>query len=143
MAELKTKQTEDDVNQFLNSVSDEGRRKDCHIIVEMIEKITGEKPKMWGPGIVGFGKYHYKYASGREGDSMLIGFSPRKQNLTLYLMAGYVSSEFPEYDELLKDLGKFKMGKGCLYINKLDDIDVDRLKELIRISAEFLKKKYS
>jgi hypothetical protein len=100
----------------------------------MMEKLTGSKPKMWGESIVGFGDYRYKYASGREGDWFLAGFSPRKQNLTIYIM-GYL--EF--YTELLEGLGKFKHGKGCLYIKKLDDIDLNVLESLITTSIERLK----
>jgi hypothetical protein len=142
MAELKTKQTDEDVNGFLDSVADEKKRKDCQTISELMSEITGESAKMWGPGIVGFGKYHYKYASRQEGDWMLTGFSPRKQNISLYLMAGYVMLENPEFENILKDLGKHKLGKGCLYINKLEDININRLKELIVISVEFLREKY-
>jgi hypothetical protein len=142
MAELKTKQTEEDVSRFLDSISDESKRRDCYVITEMMTQITGKKPKMWGTSIIGFGSYHYKYASGHEGDAAVVCFSPRKQNISLYLMAGYVSSEYPGYENLLKNLGKFKMGKGCLYINKLEDVNIEQLKELIGISFEFLKKKY-
>jgi hypothetical protein len=97
----------------------------------MMHEVTGEEPKMWGPSIVGFGSYHYKYESGREGDTIVAGFSPRKQNLTLYLMGG-----LDEYGELLGRLGKHKTGKGCLYINKLQDVDLNTLRELIRQSVE-------
>jgi hypothetical protein len=142
MAELKTKQSDEDVNGFLDTVADEKKRKDCQIISELMREITGESAKMWGTSIVGFGKYHYKYASGQEGDWMLTGFSPRKQNISLYLMAGYVMLENPEFENILKDLGKYKLGKGCLYINKLEDIKINRLKELIVISVEFLRGKY-
>ncbi|MEJ2757339.1 MAG: DUF1801 domain-containing protein [Anaerolineales bacterium] len=98
---------------------------------------TGETPQMWGDSIIGFGSYHYTYASGREGDWMLTGFSPRKQNLTLYIMDG-----FEEYEDLLKDLGKFKTGKSCLYINKLADVDTNVLKKLVKASVTHMKKAY-
>jgi hypothetical protein len=130
MAELKTKPTDQSVDDFLKGVSDERRRQDCYAILEFMKKATGAEPKMWGGSIVGFGAYHYKYASGREGDWFLTGFSPRKQNLTLYIMAG-----FGEYDELLAKLGKHKTGKACLYINKLADVDVSVLQELIAKSV--------
>jgi hypothetical protein len=102
-----------------------------------MKDVTGEEPKMWGQGIVGFGTYHYVYASGREGDWPLAGFSPRKRNLTLYIMAG-----FKRYDDLMSKLGKYKTGKSCLYINKLDDIDLDVLRELVHHSIEYMKQKY-
>ena len=131
MAELKTKQTKASVEKFLNSVKDEKKREDSFKILELMKKITKEEPKMWGPSIIGFGNYHYKYASGREGDWFLTGFSPRKQNLTLYIM-----SYLKKHKDLLKKLGKHKTGKGCLYINKLDDVDMNVLKELITASVK-------
>ena len=136
MAELKTKPTAKSVPDFLNSIEDPGRKKDCLAITELMQELSGSEPKMWGDSIVGFGDYHYKYASGREGDWFQVGFSPRKQNLTLYMM-GYL--EF--YEDILKDLGKFKHGKGCLYIKKLDDIDLDVLKALITTTIESLKER--
>jgi hypothetical protein len=142
MAELKTKQTEADVNSFLDSVTDEKKRSDSYAIMEMMSEITGSKPKLWGDSIIGFGNYRYKYASGREGDWFLTGFAPRKQNISLYLMAGYIGPENQDYERLLQELGKFKMGKGCVYINKLEDVDKDRLKELIRMSVNYLKDRY-
>ena len=131
MAELKTKQTKASVEKFLNSVKDEKKREDSFKILELMKKITKEEPKMWGPSIIGFGTYHYKYASGREGDWFLTGFSPRKQNLTLYIM-----SYLEKHKDLLKKLGKHKTGKGCLYINKLDDVNMNVLKELITASVK-------
>lgn len=125
MAELKTKVNDASVDDFINAVADEQRRNDCKAVAKMMEEITGEKGKMWGASIVGFGSYHYKYASGREGDWMATGFSPRKQNLTLYVMTG-----FGEQD-LMKKLGKYKTGKSCLYLKKLSDVDEDVLRELI------------
>ena len=136
MAELKTKPNKIRVEKFLNSVKDEKKRADSFKILELMKKITKEEPVMWGPSIVGFGKYHYKYASGREGDWFLTGFSPRKQNLTLYIMAG-----FKKYDELMKKLGKYKHGGSCLYINKLEDIDSKVLKSLITESVKYMKNK--
>jgi len=134
-AELKTQVNEASVESFLNTVKDEEVRKDCFEILKMMKQVTKEDPKMWGASIVGFGSYHYKDASGREGDWMLTGFSPRKQNLTLYLMGG-----FDLHKELLKKLGKFKTSVGCLYIKKLDDVDKKVLKELVTESVKTMKK---
>ena len=133
MAELKTQKNDGNVEIFLNSVAHDKRRADAFQVLELMKEVTGEAPKMWGDSIIGFGSYHYTYASGREGDWFLTGFSPRKQNLTLYIMAG-----FDEYDDLMARLGKFKTGKSCLYINKLEDIDQDVLKELVEKSAEHM-----
>ena len=138
MAELKTKQTDDSVTRFLNSVADETKRKDSFEILGMIEKATGLPPKMWGTAIVGYGSYHYKYDSGHEGDMCIIGFSPRKQNITLYVG---VSNE--NIQKLLIDLGKHKTGKGCLYINKLSDININVLKKIIKVSYAEAKGKHS
>ena len=135
MAELKTKPNDQSVERFLDSVADEKKRDDCYTILDLMKQVTQEEPKMWGDSIVGFGSYHYKYQSGREGDWFLTGFSPRKQNLTLYIMAG-----FSRYDELLKKLGKFKTGKSCLYIKKVEDIDLQTLAELVRQSVEHVAK---
>ena len=134
MAELKTKQTEASVKEFLNKISDKARRDDCFAIAKMMEEATGAKPKMWGPSIVGFGTFHYKYASGREGDWMLTGFSPRKNDLTLYLMMG-----FEKHRELMQQLGKHKKSKSCLYIKRLDDIHVPTLKILLKESLKQLR----
>ena len=130
MAELKTKPTEQSVEAFLNGVSDEQKRADSFAVLKLMQELTGAEPKMWGPSIVGFGSYHYKYASGREGDFFLTGFSPRKRNLSLYIIAG-----FSRYDALMRKLGKFKTGKSCRYIKKLEDVDRDVLKELIKKSV--------
>jgi len=138
LAELKTKPNKAGVKKFLNSVKDERKRNDCFKVLELMKIITKEEPVMWGPSIVGFGSYHYKYESGREGDFFLTGFSPRKQSLTLYIMAG-----FKRYSEIMKKLGKHKTGSSCLYINKLEDIDMKILKELITESIKYMKKKYS
>jgi hypothetical protein len=129
MSELKTRQNEGNVEDFLNSIEDERKRKDAFILLEIMKTITGEEPKMWGPSIVGFGSYHYKYDSGREGDWFRTGFSPRKQNLSLYIMDGV-----EKYQDLLARLGKHKIGKSCLYVNKLADVDLEVLREMIRQS---------
>jgi hypothetical protein len=133
-AELKTKVNDASVEKFLNAVKDEQERNDCYEILKMMKQVTKEEPKMWGGTIVGFGSYHYKGKSGREGDWMLTGFSPRKQNLTLYLMGG-----FDENKDLLKKLGKFKTSVGCLYIKKLEDVDKKVLKELVTSSVKRMK----
>jgi hypothetical protein len=137
MAEQKTKPTAVSVDSFLGKVADEKVRDDCYALIKIMKKITGEEPKMWGPSIVGFGKYHYKYDSGHEGDSCLTGFSPRKQNITLYVMPG-----FADHTNLLQKLGKHKAGKGCLYIKRIADIDISVLEKLVRHSVEFLRDKY-
>ena len=134
MAELKTKKTAASVKDFLNRVPEERKRKDSFALLKLMQEVTGAKPAMWGPSIVGFGSYHYKYASGREADWPLAGFSPRKQNLTLYITAG-----FDGYGELLGKLGKYKIGKACLYINRLEDVDLATLKELVRRSVEHMR----
>lgn len=133
MAELKTRRNKGDVKAFLNSVPDERKRRDSFAILELMKQVTGLEPEMWGDSIVGFGNYHYRYASGREGDWFLTGFSPRAQSLTLYIMAG-----FDEYDGLLGRLGKHSTGKSCLYIKKLEEVDVEVLKELVRKSVEHM-----
>ena len=126
MAELKTKLNEASVEDFLNKVEDKQKREDSFEILKLMQQITKEEPKMWGPAIIGFGSYHYKYESGREGDAPQIGFSPRKQNLTLYIGLGGDSENL-----LLKKLGKHTTGKGCLYIKKLAEVDRKVLQELI------------
>ena len=132
--DIKTRVNEASVEGFLNSVKDEQARADCFEILKIMKQVTKEEPKMWGTSIIGFGSYHYKGASGREGDWMLTGFSPRKQNLTLYLMGG-----FDTHVDLLKKLGKHKTSVGCLYIKKLEDVDVKVLKELIKKSFNTMK----
>jgi hypothetical protein len=136
MAEAKTKPTKVSAESFLNTIDDEQARKDSFTLIKLMEKITGEPPVMWGPAIIGFGKYHYKYASGHEGDICLTGFSPRKGKLSLYTMAA-----FEGRNDLLTRLGKHKGGKGCLSIKKLDDVDMAVLETLIIKSIEFLNKK--
>ncbi|NVM46294.1 MAG: DUF1801 domain-containing protein [Candidatus Lokiarchaeota archaeon] len=135
MTALKTKPTKNSVKQFLRKVENPTKREDSFKILELMKEVTKEEPVMWGDSIVGFGSYRYKYASGREGDWPLVGFSPRKQNLTLYIMSG-----FGKYEKLLESLGKFKTGKSCLYINKLKDVDIQVLRELILESVEHMKK---
>ena len=137
MAENKTKATAASVSKFIDQVENEQKRNDAKTLVDIFEKLTGEKGKMWGPSIIGFGQYHYKYESGREGDFMLAGFSPRKTALTLYIMAG-----FSKYDEYLSKLGKFKTGKSCLYIKKLVDVDMAVLESMIADSIQTIQKKY-
>ena len=137
MAELKTKPTGDSVTAFLNKISDEGKRRDAFTVAEIMSAITKEKPKMWGTSIVGFGSYHYKYASGQEGDWPVVGFSPRKQNLTLYLMSG-----FGERAEMLSKLGKHKTSKSCLYINQLADVDLGVLRELMKAGLAYMDAKH-
>ncbi len=126
MAELKTKVNTASVTDFLNGIKDETKRADSFEILKMMQQVTKQEPKMWGSSIVGFGNYHYKYESGREGDWFVIGFSPRKQELTLYGMGNWLESD------LLKKLGKYKTGKGCLYIKKLEHVDTKVLKEMLR-----------
>jgi hypothetical protein len=130
MAELKTKKSAASVEDFLNTTTDESKRRDAFVILEMMGQISGSEPRMWGTSIVGFGDRHYHYASGREGDWFVVGFSPRKENLTLYLTFGGI-----EDIELVKKLGKYKAGKGCLYIKRLQDVNLDVLKELISLTV--------
>jgi hypothetical protein len=138
MAEAKTKPTEVAASSFIATVADDKVRADCYTLINLMEKITGEQPKMWGSAIIGFGKYTYKYESGRSDEICITGFSPRKANLTLYVLAG-----FPGQAELLEQLGKHKTGKGCLYIKKLSDTNIDILESLIKGSIKLLKEKYS
>jgi hypothetical protein len=134
VAEAKTKPTKESVTGFLNKITDATRREDCFAVVKIMEEITGSKPQMWGPSIVGFGSYHYKYASGHEGDWPVIAFSPRKQDLTLYLsLNGY-----EKFGALMDQLGKHKTGKSCLYIKRLSDIHMPTLKKLIKASVKNL-----
>ena len=130
MAELKTKPNQSSVLDFLNTVKNEKKRADSFEILDLMREVTGVEPIMWGDSIIGFGTYHYKYASGREADWFLTGFSLRKQSLTLYIMSG-----FSDYDQILGQLGKYKTGKSCLYINKLEDIDMDILRDLVEQSV--------
>ena len=138
MSDLKTKPNSQSVATFIDAVENESKRQDAHHLLHIMQEVTGEEPMMWGDSIVGFGTYHYVYESGREGDWMLAGFSPRKQNLTVYLMGG-----FDNQQELLKKLGKVKSSVSCLYVKKLSDIDLDVLKEMIKLSVETVKKRYA
>jgi hypothetical protein len=131
MAEIKTKVNDASVEEFLSTVADEQKRKDCFEIIKIMKQVTKKEPKMWGPAIIGFGSTHYKYESGREGDMPQIAFSPRKQNITLYIGVGDSSN-----NPLLKKLGKYKTAKVCLYIKKLADVDRDVLQELIADAFE-------
>jgi hypothetical protein len=133
--DVKTKQTEVDPIEFIDRVENERRRMDAHELLALMKEVTGEPPKMWGPSIVGFGKYHYKYESGREGDMMLTGFSPRKASLVLYL--GDVFDDAAT----MKKLGKHKHSKGCLYINKLEDVDRNVLRKLVTRAVATIRKR--
>ena len=133
----KTQKTEVNPRDFIAEVEDQKRREDSLAVLEMMGEITGEEPKMWGPSIIGFGDYHYKYESGREGDFFQTGFSPRKNALTLYIMAG-----FDRYDDLMEKLGTYKTGKSCLYVKKLEDVDEGVLRELIGESVAYMREKY-
>jgi len=137
MANNKTKPTTASVTAFINAIEDKEKRRDCKKVAAMMRAATGNRAKMWGASIVGFGRYHYKYASGREGDFMITGFSPRAQSLTLYIMPG-----FKGFRPLMKKLGKFKTGKSCLYIKRLSDVDESVLEQLISRSVDHMRKKY-
>ena len=137
MSDLKTKQNEASVDAYLDSVENETRREDAQRLLALMREITGEPPKMWGSSIVGFGSYHYTYASGREGDWPIVGFAPRKRNLVLYIMPG-----FARYDDLLSRLGKHRTGKSCLYVNKLADVEPMVLEQLIRESVAEMQRRY-
>ncbi len=138
MAELKTKPNDQNVETFIDSVEPEWKRDDARELLTFFEKITGEKPVMWGDSLIGYGKYHYKYKSGREGDWFTAGFSPRKANMTIYVMAGFEGQE-----ELLEQLGKYKKSVGCLYVKKLADIDMNVLEQMTKKSIETLKRRYA
>lgn len=139
MAKNKTAETTKDVREFIHEfVDSEQKREDSYELVRLMENLSGFKAKMWGPSIIGFGSYHYKYNSGHEGDAPIIGFSPRKAAISLYVYSG-----IPEHDHLLKDLGKFKMGKVCIYVKKLSDINMDALTKLIHTSIDYIKEKYN
>ncbi len=139
MAEIKTKQNDADVYEFINSLADtEQKRKDSYELLRLFQDFTGYQPKMWGTSIIGFGNYHYKSEKSRqEGDWLLVGFSPRKAAISLYVYTGN-----PEHQYLLKNLGKFKIGKACIYINKLSDIDQNELKNMIKETIDFLQTKF-
>ena len=139
MATLKTQQTNASVGDFINSVADtEQKRKDSFELLKLMQDFTGYEPKMWGPSIIGFGSYHYKSERSRqEGDWSIVGFSPRKAAISLYVYTGGAKQE-----HLLKDLGKFKMGKACIYIKKLSDINQDTLKKIMKETIHYLQSKY-
>jgi hypothetical protein len=137
MAENKTQATKQSAEDFIATVEPNKRRTEAQVLLALFRKVTGWEPVMWGPAIVGFGEYHYKYDSGREGDFMATGFSPRKAKLSIYILPGY-----QDYSEILTRLGKHSTGKSCLYVNKLDDIDLDVLGELIAAGVRDLSKIY-
>lgn len=142
MAKNKTTTTDANVENFINTFADtEQKRKDSFELIKLMQDFTGYEPKMYGPSIVGFGNYHYKYDSGHEGNAPLVGFSPRKAAISLYVFTGYLGA--PEQEELLKDLGKFKMGKACIYVKKLSDINQEVLKKLMKTTIDFLESKYT
>ncbi len=131
MTENKTQPTDADVDAFIDAVENDRKREDSRVLLDLMREVTGEEPVMWGSSMVGFGQYHYRYESGREGDWFLAGFAPRKSSLVVYIMSG-----FPRHEELMSKLGKHRTGSSCLYINKLDDVDLDVLRELVRRSVE-------
>ena len=137
MAENKTKATGASVTAFINSIDDKQKRADARKVAAMMRKATGKRAKLWGPSIVGYGTYHYKYASGREGDFLMTGFSPRKQALTVYVIPG-----FEHFETLMKNLGKYKTGKSCLYIKRLSDVDEKILEQLINRSVKYMREHY-
>lgn len=142
MADNKTQPTDASVTAFIDAVEPAARREDARTLLAMFERITGEPARMWGPSIIGFGSYHYRYDSGREGDWCRTGFSPRKANLSLYLMGCYCDGGFASRDALMARLGKHKTGASCLYITKLADIDMAVLEQLTRDSLAVMDAKY-
>lgn len=138
MAELKTKKTTASVDKFIAAVEDAKKRADCERIMAMMAEVTSDEPSMWGSSIVGFGSYRYRYASGREGTWFLTGFSPRKRNLTLYIMSGFAAVE-----DLLPRLGKYSTGKSCLYVTRLTDVDFSVLRAVVEVSVKHLRDTYS
>ena len=141
MPEQKTRPDTGDVDEFLAQVDDPARRADSHRLIEMMSAVSGEKPVLWGT-MIGFGSYHYTYASGHAGDAFLIGFAPRKAEFSIYLMGTYLPAEMARRDALLARLGKHRMGKACLYVKRLDDIDMDVLRELAGNSVAALRTAY-
>jgi hypothetical protein len=135
VSENKTIPTDKSVQAFLERIEDDQKREDSRTLVQLMQEVTGLPPQMWGDAIIGFGKVHYQYASGRKGDTVLVGFSPRKQNLALYSLSGA-----DEYEALLSKLGKYKRGKGCLYLNRLNDVDLGTLKEMVQRAVEQKRK---
>jgi len=141
MAEQKTKPGSGDVDEYLAQLDDPQKRDDAHALVELMSAVSGEPPVLWGT-MVGFGRYHYKYATGHEGDSFLVGFAPRKAEFSIYLMGTYFPEEQARREALLARLGKRRMGKACLYVKRLSDIDLDILRELAAISVARLRASY-
>ena len=137
MSELKTQPTTESVSAFLDAIPDDAKRRDCQEVLQLMREVTDEPAVMWGSSIVGFGRYHYRGASGREGDWFVTGFSPRARQLTLYIMAG-----FDRYDELMQRLGKYTTGKSCLYLKRLDDVDRTVLRQLITESVAHMRRSY-
>ncbi len=138
MAKNKTIPSQASVTEFLDAITDTTKHKDCYALLDVMQKITGKPPVMWGNSIVGFGSYHYKYDTGREGDMPLTAFSPRKQNITIYIMTG-----FDAYEDLLQQLGPYKTGKSCLYIKRMADVNINILSEIIKSSYDIMDKKYN
>ncbi len=136
MAEIKTKPGQENITDFLNSITPESKKKDAFQLLELFQKITGLQPQLWGGAIVGFGKYEYQQKGGQKGEWFLAGFAPRKSNISIYTMAG-----FEQYESLLQKLGKYKTGMGCLYVNKLVDVDLKILEKIASASFEEMKKK--
>ena len=136
-ANNKTQPTTAAVEDYIASIEHEGRREDAWVLLDMLAEVSGEAPRMWGPSIIGFGQYHYVYESGREGDSFLVGFAPRKANMVVYVMPG-----FGEYQKLLDKLGKYKTGSSCLYLGRLDKVDLKVLRTLVDKSVKHMRKKY-
>jgi hypothetical protein len=139
MADNTTKPTDISPESFVKSIEHDVRRADAEALLSLFSDVTGLKPKMWGPTIIGYGRYHYKYDSGREGDAILTGFSPRKTNQSIYIMPGY---QFGKMEDMLSRLGKHKLGKSCLYINKLSDVDTDVLREIIASGVAYMRENY-
>lgn len=137
MTENKTTATSIDPKDYIASVEHDVRRSDAETLLKVFAEVTGLEPRMWGPSIIGYGRYHYKYESGREGDFLMTGFSPRKANMVMYIMPGY-----SDHSAILSRIGKYKIGKSCLYINKLADVDLDVLKELVAAGFDEMKTKY-
>jgi len=137
MAKNKTQPTEQSVKSFVNALDDEQKIADSNALIDLMKEVTGCEPKMWGPSIIGFDQYHYKYESGREGDFLKVGFSPRKREFSIYLMCS-----FDKNKELMSKLGKHRTGKSCLYVKRLEDINMDVLKNLVQESVNFVDEKY-
>lgn len=134
---MTTRPTDSEVDAFLGAIEDEEKRADCLDLARMMREVTGAEPRLWGSGMVGFGSYHYRYQSGREGDWFLTGFAPRKKELTVYIVSG-----FDRHGELMRRLGTYKTGKSCLYIKRLADVDVETLRELVRQSVAHVRETY-